>query len=135
MTESFLFFDVNKLKKKSGSSSSRFETCLINRVKNYNPNISKEQNLFPFTLLGGHDQQKSDRAFCESSKSCMYHEDLMSWSEFDIPVAELFFGFNYMFHEQSESESHVAFHIPADEEEIRLPSGTVLSFQLQCVHL
>jgi hypothetical protein len=73
---SFLFFDLGKLKKKSGRSI--VEICLIEEVKDHNPNILRDQKLFPFTPSGGRDLSEAYSACCERFDCllCMFHADL-----------------------------------------------------------
>jgi hypothetical protein len=74
----FLFFDLNTLKKKSGSFrvETPVETLVIEEVKKFNPDIS--QKLFPFTSLGGQDLSECYRRICEltGSQFCIFHQEL-----------------------------------------------------------
>jgi hypothetical protein len=81
---SFLFFDLGKLKKKSGRSI--VEICLIEEVKDYNPNILKDQKLFPFTPLGDLSEGCHE---CYECCECVFCIELMSGlrAEFDLTDA------------------------------------------------
>jgi hypothetical protein len=84
MTLSFLFFDVNKLKKKSGRSSSRVANRAIEEVKKFNPDISGK--LFPFTSLRG--QPNHYGAICEltgggGAQFCIFHQELEEYTAYE----------------------------------------------------